>query len=335
MSRLKGGIFVGVCLVFFLILTQTPKLEARVKTGRTAAELARPQTWGEAPEDNADSIGNTPASQGSPWERPKPEGFRAPNPSLDSVRPAPGDEKSGHTLGASESMDKLFPLGTPTPEAQESQKEIKQWIHALGGESHQRQNAVERLSAAGKTAVPDLLAALKDSYAYTRVGALAALANIRDKSALPAMERLLKDRAYEVRAEAAKSLGTMKSRDSLTKLLLCLEDKEGRVRREAVIALGKLKSETARDSLISALQTTTHRDVRQQAVQELSAFSGPEAVEALLHCTHGEDLQLCVFAIRALGEIGDPAAQERLNELSQHRDRAIREEAVRALQNLE
>jgi hypothetical protein len=331
----SGTLKTAACLAAgLLLLSQSPAAEARTKTGRTASELEQPQTWGEPSSEGATPAGNTSGSQsGLPADRRDAPGRpRLPGPNMGD---AGSGEKPRRDLGASETMDRLFPLGTPTPEKDELSKEIRIWIHDLGGESHQRQNAIERLSATGERAVPFLLQALKDPYPYSRVGALAALANIRDKAVIPAMERLLTDRAYEVRAEAAKSLGSMKSRDSLAKLAVCLEDRELRVRREAVIALGKLKNAAARDRLVGALQTTTHEDVRQQAVQELSAFPGPETVEALLQATHGRDLVLCVFAIRSLGEVGDLAARSRLIELTRHRDRAVREEAVTALKSLE
>jgi hypothetical protein len=322
-------------LAGLLALSQYYPAQARTKTGRTAAELEHPQTWGETSEENGGNQGNTRGAQNTAPAESVTGQSRPWAQDSEGAGTATGPDKAEHTLGASETMDRLFPMGTPTPEKDGLSKEIKLWIHDLGGESHQRQHAVEQLSQTGNRAVPFLLQALQDPYAYTRIGALAALANIREKSAVPTIERLLKDRSYEVRAEAAKSLGIMRSRSSLSKLSECLEDREARVRREGVIAIGRLKMADARDLLISALQTTTHLDVRQQAVQELSSFPSPETVEALLHCTHGQDLKLCIFAIRSLGEIGDPAARPRLVELSHHRDRAIREEAVNAIKGLE
>jgi len=316
-------------LAGLVIFSQPGNSEARSKAGRTVSELEHPQGWGEATDENVGAQGNSLVGENLTGHR------RIGTAPAEGAPSEPKNENSNHILGASESMDKLFPMGTPTPESDSVSREIKGLIHDLGGESHQRQHAVERLSQIGNRAVPSLLLALKDPYAFTRVGALAALANIRDKATIPAMERLLDDRGYQVRGEAAKSLGLMRSKDSLPKLVACLEDKEPRVRREAVIALGKLKIANARDALISALQTTSHADVRQQAAQELSAFPGSEAVEALLQCTRSTDRKLCVFAIHALGEIGDPAARERLSELSQYTDPAIRSEAVNALKELE
>jgi hypothetical protein len=316
---------------FFLLSGQA---EARTKVGRTAAELEKTQTWGEAPEDTAAAQGTTKEAN-TLASRKKRHGRGKAGEAGNEPGSEPVAEQSKRTLGASESMDKLFPVGTPTPEKDPLAREITEWIHDLGGESHQRQNAIERLSTVGTRTVPYLRQALKDPYKYRRVGALAVLANFRDKSVIPDIEHLLGDPASEVRVEAVKSLGEMKSKGSLSKLSERLWDRELRVRREAAMALGRLKTADARDALVSALETSEYMDVRQQAAQELSDFLGEEAVNALLKATRDSDIKLCAYAVHSLGEIGAVAARPRLEELSRHRDRFIREEAVDALKNLE
>ncbi len=301
--------------------------EARTQKGRTATELEKPIEWGEAPEDTTSPEGNTGDASANELGRKKRGRRQAGDAGAEG-----GAEKT-RVLGASETMDKLFP--TPTPETNSLDREIKGWIRDLGGENHQRQNAVERLSSVGKPAVQPLKQALKDPYKFTRVGALAALANIRDKATIPEIEAALDDKTSEVRAEAAKSLGKMRSKTSLELLSKRLWDSDVRVRREVVIALGRIKTSDARDLLLSALETSDYLDVRQQAAQDLANFSGNEVVQALLKATHEKDVKLCAFAIHALGEIGDPAARSRLEELSRNRDRSIREEAVEAIKNLE
>jgi len=292
----------------------TSGAQARTQKGTTAAELGKQQEWGEAPEDVAPGSHEAPA-KANPYA-------------------SPGGEKPARKLGESETLNRLFPVGTPTPERDPMGREIAEHIRALSGESHQRQKAIERLATLGKPAVPALRKALRDAYKFTRIGALSALGYIRDKTTAPDIERLLGDPSSEVRTEAVKSLGLMKYKFSLPKLTILLGDSEPRVRRELAIALGRIRGDQSRQALIRCLQDPVP-DVRCQAAQELPVFESADTVEALLAATYDTDIKTCGFAIRALGEIGDASAGPRLRVLARSRDRFIRDEALNALQNLQ
>lgn len=298
-----AGIFV------FGLLAAPPASQGRTLKGRTSGELSRTQEWGEAPDDGGAASRATP-----------------------SARSVSGS-KTSRRLGESETLNRLFPVGSPTADPDPQGREIRRLIHLLGGERHESQAAVERLTVIGLPAVPALRDALRDRYKFTRVRALNALGYIRDRDSAPCVEALLNDPAYEVRAEAVKTLGLMKHKPSLAVLTEKSEDPEPRVRRELATALARLRNDEARRALIRLLADRS-AEVRRQAAQEMSAFSDSTAVEALLSATHDSDPKTCGFAARALGEIGDAAARARLRELSQSQDRFIRREALQALQNI-
>lgn len=286
---------------------------ARTAKGKTAAELSRPQEWGEAPEDAA------PVMPGD-------------KPAAPTAAPSAGGTPT-RKLGESETYNRLFAQGTPTPDRDPLGREIAEKIRMLGGERHESQAAVERLALIGPRAVPALCGALHDRFKLTRVGALNALGHIRDRESAAAVETCLSDPAYEVRAEAVKTLGLMRRRESVPRLAERLADPEPRVRRELATALGRIRDEAALGQLAACLRDRS-AEVRRQAAQELSAFSEPAAVSALLEATRDPDPKTIGFAARSLGEIGDAAARPRLQELTRHRDRFIQEEARKALQSL-
>jgi len=276
-----------------------------------------------------------------------PQGRTSPARALESGQenPAPalpaGSSRSSRkepkraprALGASETIDQMFPVGPPTPEKDPLGREIREKIHDLGAEPHRRQKAVERLAVIGVPAVPALRAALRDSYPFTRIGALNALGYIRAPESVPDIENLLQDPEPDVRAEAAATLGRMRVSASTRAVADLLHDPDMRVKRTAIIALGRFRTPIAREMLIGALKSQDV-EIRRQAAQELSAFQNRSVVDALLQATYDLDPKTCGYAVRSLGEIGDPAAVDRLKALSQKSNRFIREEARDALQLL-
>jgi hypothetical protein len=310
--RTAAAVASGFLLAAVLLPAFADMAWARTRQGKTAGELSQTQTWGEAPEDAA----------------PTPVGGLSPA----VPTPAKG-AKPARRLGESETLNKLFPVGSPTAAQDSLADEIKEKIHQLGGERHESQEAVERLAVIGKPVVPALVRALAGDYKFTRAGALSALGYIRDPAALPGIQAALDDPAYEVRMEAIKTLGLMQHRDSVPRLAAKLSDPEPRVRRELSAALGRIRGDEARDLLLRGLHDKSP-EVRRQVAQDLSAFPDPATVSALLAATRDADLKTCGFAIRALGEIGDAAARPRLEELTRSHDRFIQAEARTALQSL-
>lgn len=306
-ASVPAAALLAVCLSW---VWSTAPSEARTQKGRTAADLSRIQEWGEAPE--------------------VPAGDTVPARSPSSVKPAPSER----TLGESETLNKLFPTG-PTPEDPDVlDKEISLRVHQLGTESHESQKAVERLAAIGKPALPALRDALRSDYKHTRVGALRVLGLLRDPGSTSAILDRLQDRAPEVRSEAVKTLGAMRSGPATaTRIAALLSDPSVRVRREVPAALARIRSGSARAGLISALHDRSP-EVRRQAAQELTAFNDAVTVQALLAATRDPDPKTVGFAVRSLGEIGDPAVRSRLQELTRSQDRFVREEAATALRSL-
>jgi HEAT repeat protein len=104
-----------------------------------------------------------------------------------------------------------------------------------------------KIGPAAKEAVPDLIAALKDSDALVREHAAEALGDIgpQAKESISALEKVLKDPDARVRRDAVRSLGQMGSaaKSALESIRPLLRDKEERVRKAARTSLQQIESE--------------------------------------------------------------------------------------------
>jgi len=318
-------------------------LEARTQKGRTAAELENPYDWEKGPEDVSAAEKRqyqaqvTPQVESTSWKR-TPQDVQKDQFYQRYFRKGKEVKKEEDLPTSPEErqilLKKLIPQHTPTPADTPQEQEIKKLIHDLGTEPHRRQAAVERLAMIGVPAVPALRLALRHSYKFKRIGALQALGYIQSQAALPDIQKLLRDPESAVRAEAVKVLGRMKHRSSAALITQCLQDSDKRVRREAVMALGRIKGKCAQNGLIKALHNK-YAEIREIACDELSFFTGTEVIAALLTTIHDTDRDTRLAAIRALGEIGDPAVRPQLQKLTRSEDRMIRQEALQALSNLQ
>lgn len=139
------------------------------------------------------------------------------------------------------------------------------------------EQAYPALVAAGREAIPALLARVDSDNRQQREYVIAALGTLKAGEAVPAIVRVLADRRLERRYVAAWALGEIALPEGVPALLAALDDPNAEVRRYATRALIKY-----------------HR----QAVPQLVAFLGAARGEA------------AAGAIRALGDIADPAALE-------------------------
>ena len=106
---------------------------------------------------------------------------------------------------------------------------------------------------------------------------------------------------------AAKALGRIQDPEAVAPLVPLLQDRVKAVREETSSALAAI-GEAALSSLIAAL---THAEwlVRLHAVEALGKTRSPEAVEPLLSVLfNDQDRAVREDAVRALGQIGDARA---------------------------
>ena len=99
--------------------------------------------------------------------------------------------------------------------------------------------AVHALGDIGPEAVGPLVLALKKKNRNLRLGAIGALAEIKDPGAVSALADMMKDPGSEVRWQAAIALGEMGSHEAVAPLLRGLEDPDKYVRYGSAISLVK------------------------------------------------------------------------------------------------
>jgi HEAT repeat protein len=177
------------------------------------------------------------------------------------------------------------------------------------GDRAVRDAAIGALLAIGEPAVTTLGACLSDPVLTVQELVSSVLATIADVRVLAPLVKALKSPDWIVRMHAAKALGRIKDSGAVSPLVPLLQDKVKAVREETSTALAAI-GEAALASLLAAL---THTDwlVRLHAVEALGKTKSPEAVASLLSVLfNDQDRAVREDAIRALGQIGDARAVE-------------------------
>src|SRR5215470_4053499 len=169
-----------------------------------------------------------------------------------------------------------------------------------------RNSAADALGRMGGEAVPALIAALKDqdvivcSYAAGALGRMGAAA----KEAVPALIAALKDQDGVVRSSAADALGQMgaAAKEAVPALIAALKDQDGVVRSSAADALGRMGGE-AEPALIAALKD------QDGVVRNSAADALGQIATALLDTRSTESLDQLKTAYEALNANPDLKAQ--------------------------
>jgi len=191
-----------------------------------------------------------------------------------------------------------------------------------------RDAAIGALLAIGEPAVTTLGACLSDPVLTVQELASSVLATIADARVLTPLIAALASPDWIVRMHAAKALGRIQDPEAVEPLVPLLQDKVKAVREEASTALAAI-GEAALSSLLSAL---THVEwlVRLHAVEALGKTRSPEAVAPLLSVLFNDrDRAVREDAVRALGQIGDARAVEFL--VTAMKEPGLRPLAVEAL----
>ncbi len=191
-----------------------------------------------------------------------------------------------------------------------------------------RDAAIGALLAIGEPAVTTLGACLSDPVLTVQELASSVLATIADARVLTPLIVALTSPDWIVRMHAAKALGRIQDPEAVGPLVPLLQDRVKAVREEASTALAAI-GEAALSSLLSAL---THVEwlVRLHAVEALGKTRSPEAVAPLLSVLFNDrDRAVREDAVRALGQIGDARAVEFL--VTAMKEPGLRPLAVEAL----
>lgn len=164
-----------------------------------------------------------------------------------------------------------------------------------------RVDATDALAGIGRPAVATLLAALRHEEWILRLHACEALGKIGVEEAVaPLCEVMLHDRDTAVRQDAAKALGSIGPPAAFEALAKAVTDLS--VRPYAVDALGKLKDRRAVPILIDVV-AGKNRPANARKVPVCGDESGELDVE---------EMEVQIFAIGGLAEIGDERAIEPL-----------------------
>jgi hypothetical protein len=186
-------------------------------------------------------------------------------------------------------------------------------------------DTVHALGNIGSEAVGPLVFALKRKNRYLRLGAIGALAEIRDPGAVLALADMMKDPGSEVRWQAAIALGEMNSPHAIEPLLRGLEDPDKYVRYGSAISLVKNgyqpSGEHERAWYYAAMQ-----DWDRLKTMESSALA------PLYNLLRDTDSDVRVHAVQVLGDIGDREAGPVLIRSLGDADRQVRWEATLASQ---
>jgi HEAT repeat protein len=195
--------------------------------------------------------------------------------------------------------------------------------------------AIGRLSV--RTAVPDLVAALRDPQVEVRVVAAAALWRLPDPAAVPGLVELLSDRDAAARQWGALALGVVRDRRATQPLLRVLADPEGAVRMDVIRSLGRIGDPSALAPLRDFARTEGNAlDERLEAVNSIASLDSPDKVNVLVQLLGDSEERIRLRSIRALGQVGDalaipPLRRVRQAERSEEGRTAI-DEAVQAIQ---
>lgn len=185
--------------------------------------------------------------------------------------------------------------------------------------------AVHALGDIGPEAVGPLVLALGEKNRKLRLGAIGALAEIRDSGAVSPLAEMMKDPASEVRWQAAIALGEMGSKEAVPPLLRGLEDPDKYVRYGSAISLMKTGYQPSGDDGWAWYHAAMQDWDRLRTL-------GQSALGPVKNLLRDPDSDVRVHAVRVLGDVGDREASPALIQCLGDADRKVRWEATLASQ---
>jgi HEAT repeat protein len=215
--------------------------------------------------------------------------------------------------------DRLFAMGEPA---------LRKARSRVGTRSGLELRAVQdQLKRFGEKSLPPLVAMLKDKDPRRRSQAAGLLADLgATETAKQILPLLDESKTKSGALDALARLGDASVWPEVAKLL---EDESERARVAAIRCLQKLKAIEAAPALRKRLTAMDMFTVRFAAEDALVSFGRAEGLLELARSA--SDLTQRRHAIRALGRMGSPGAQELIQELVQTPDWRVRFDAVGAL----
>ena len=160
----------------------------------------------------------------------------------------------------------------------------------------------EELVALGRSAVPALIAALRDEGKTVRSCSAGALGSVGDDRAVEPLLAALRDRDAVVRASAALALGRLRDRRALRPLISALGNTDSQVRECAALALADLNDVRAVKPLISALGDRDSH-VRAHAALALAGLNDVRAIKPLEDLLSDDDELVRTAAKKATAKL--------------------------------
>ncbi len=184
--------------------------------------------------------------------------------------------------------------------------------------------AIVKYDYRGKEASDILIKDLESKNEKIKICAAYALAYTEEPKAYKDLLKLLVDNSFEVRQMAILALGHIGNKDATPYLILALDDENNRIRIAAYYSLYRLGDPRGAFGIIDALTKEKDDRLRQYAVVTLGKIKAKDAVPILLVILDEQepagDINKSIYksalktdAIKALGEIGDKNAKERLD----------------------
>lgn len=186
-------------------------------------------------------------------------------------------------------------------------------------------SAVHALGNFGSDAADALIIALQKKNRLLRLGAIGALAEIKDPRALSSLITMTRDPSSEIRWQAAIALGEMGDPDAAPAILESLRDPDKYVRYGSAISLMKIGHKPV-DKVEWAWYFAG-----MQEWKKLTELGSP-ALPPLENLLRDTDSEVRVNAVKTLGEIGDRKAGPALIRSLGDENRQVRWEAVLASQ---
>ena len=168
--------------------------------------------------------------------------------------------------------------------------------------------------------IPEFVRRCDSTDVAARREAVLELGRIGDPGSASTLIRMLKDPDEKVRTDAVIGLGWMQSRDAVPALIELARGADTRVKSRAIQALGQIGDSRAAETVLAHLDDQ-HPFLAENAILSAGWLKARAAVPALLKIIStldpkvGEQRLLMIAALRSLGQIGDPAALPRLEEI--------------------